>query len=315
MIHKGAVLDVHAERLFDDIALAAELGLHDVRFDVPWAAAQPRAGAFDGDVLERVHGACQRARALGLDPWLRLLQPDVPHWFDDEGGFTDARTAGRWWPRWAEAVSERFGDVAAGWVPFEAPFAMASRLVPDDARRHGELMHQLVVAWRDAWRILRGPLPVASSLDVAVERPADDSPPARLEAGRRDRLRWDLWLRGFADGIVRVPGRADAELADLQGSLDVLGLALRADVETCLFRTAEYELGRPLQVTYRPPGTADGERAQQVRAMWQEAERAAEQVGLRGVTVVPFADRDGVPGIVTRDRELKDSGAAFVGLA
>lgn len=311
MIAKGAALDVHAERLLDDIALAAEMGLQHVRLDVPWRAAQPRAGGFDGDVFERVHSAALTARAAGLAPWFRLLQPAVPLWFDDEGGFSDARTAGAWWPRWVELVSDRLGDVAAGWVPFEAPFAMSNRLEPDDPRRHGELMHHLVIAWRDAWRILRGPLPVATSLDVATERPTDESPLARAEAGRREQLRWGLWLQGFTDGIERIPGRADREIADLQGACDVIGLALRSDVETCMFRTAEHGLGLPLALTHRPTGDTDGERAKQIEAMWAEVARVADQAEVVGVTVTPFADTPGAPGVVTKDREVKDSGAAF----
>jgi hypothetical protein len=232
-------------------------------------------------------------------------------WFDDEGGFTDDRTAATFWPRWVELVADRLGDVAAGWVPLEAPFAMCNRLMPDDPRRHGEVVHHVMVAWRDAWRILRGPLPVATSLDVAVERPADESPQAREEAARRDQLRWGLWLQGFTDGVVRIPGRADRSLDDLQGACDVLGLAVRSDVETCLYRVAEHGLDRPLALTYRPLGDTDGDRAKQVEAMWNEVHRASQQLDIRSVTITPFADTAGAPGIVTKDREVKDSGAAF----
>ena len=309
---RGAVLDVRAERLLDDIALAAEIGFTVVRLDVPWAEAQPRAGAFDGDVFERVHGAAQAARSAGLQPWFRLLQPTVPWWFDNEGGFTDDGTAGHWWPRWVELAAERLGDVAAGWVPFEAPFGICDRLMPDDPRRHGEVMHTMVVAWRDAWRLLHGPLPVISSLDVAVVRPVDDTPPAREAARRLDQLRWGLWFQGFTDGVVRIPGRADRELPDLAGSVDVLGLALRSDVETCLYRAAEYGLGRPLALTFKPVGDTDAQRSSNVTAMWREVHRAADQLDIATVLATPFADTEGNPGIVTKDRELKDSGNAFV---
>jgi hypothetical protein len=312
VIARGVVLDVRAERLLDDLALAASLGVQQVRLDVPWAAAQPKAGAFDGDVLEGVHAAASAARAAGLAPWLRLLQPAVPHWFDDEGGFADERNAGRWWPRWVAHSAEQFADVVAGWVPFEAPFAMSNRLEPADPQRHGELMHHLVVAWRDAWRILRGVVPVATSLDVAAERPDDDSPTAVAEARRRDQLRWGLWLDGLNDGIVRIPGRYERPLADFAGSCDVLGIAVRTQVETCLYRAAEQSHDRPLALTFRPVGDTDGLRAQSITAMWAEARRAGESVALQSVTVTPFVDAPGTPGIVTVDRELKDSGDAFV---
>lgn len=311
-ILRGAVLSAYTDRLFDDIALAAELGLTSVRLDVPWALAQPRAAGVDGGTFERLRMAAEAAAASGMSTWFRLLQPEVPHWFDDEGGFTDERTASTWWPRWVELVADRLGDVADGWVPIEAPFGMCRRLVPDDHRRHGEVTHHVMVAWRDAWRILHGSVPVSTSLDVAVERPMNDSAEARAAANRLDHLRWALWLRGLADGVVRIPGRADRVLPDLAGSVDMVGLALRRDVETCLFRAAEYGLERPLAVFYRPEGDADGERAQQVTAMWREVHRAAEQITLHAVSITPFVDAPGQPGVVTADRELKDSGHAFL---
>ena len=156
-VSRGAVVPAHdPERLADDLAFAAEIGLTHVRLDVAWAAGAPKAGAIHEGLFEALAGAAQHARSLGLAPWFRLLQADLPHWFEDDGGFTAAATAGRWWPRWVEAVAARLGDVAAGWVPFEAPFAMARRMVPDDPRKHGELVDTLVVAWRDAWRVLGG---------------------------------------------------------------------------------------------------------------------------------------------------------------
>lgn len=302
-------------RLADDLAFATELGLQHVRLDVPWAAAQPKPGGFDGDVFEQLHSAAAEARGMGIATWFRLLQPEVPKWFDNDGGFTDDRTAGHWWPRWVELVAERLGDVAAGWVPFEAPYAMSMRLVPDDPRRHGELMHTLVVAWRDAWRVLRVGPPVATSLDVAVERPTAPSPEAEREAHRRDQLRWGLWLDGLTDGMVRIPGRADRQLPDLAGACSIVGLAARTGVEAALQRAAEQGPERPLALTYRPTGDTDAVRAQAVTAMWRDVREAASEVEVQSVTITPFTDdplHPDRPGIATATRVLKDSGDSFV---
>ncbi len=313
-IARGAALTSQGERLADDLAFAAELGLQQVRLDVPWAAAQPRAGTANGDTFEQLHTAALTARALGLQPWFRLLQPEIPKWFDNEGGFTDDRTAGHWWPRWVELVAEQLGEVAAGWVPFEAPYAMAQRLIPDDARRHGQLMHNLVVAWRDAWRILRVGPPVATSLDVAAERPTDESQEALLAARRRDQLRWGVWLGGLRDGIVRIPGRADRELAHLEGACSIVGLATRTDVEAALHRAAEQGPERPLAITFRPVGDTDAERARSVTAMWRDVRRSEGELAITAVTITPFTDQAETPdrpGIATATRQLKDSGQAF----
>jgi hypothetical protein len=314
-VARGAVLASTGARLHDDLAFAAELGLQHVRLDVPWTAAQPRPGGFDGDVFEGLHAAAIEARTLGIGTWFRLLQPDVPKWFDNDGGFTDERTAGHWWPRWVELVAEQLGEVAAGWVPFEAPYAMAARLVPDNPRRHGELMHTLVVAWRDAWRVLRVGPPVATSLDVAVERPLDESPDAAREAKRRDQLRWGVWLDGLGDGMVRIPGRADRELPDLAGACSVVGLAVRGGVEAALQRAAEQGPERPLALTYRPVGDTDAQRSTDIAAMWRDVREVATEVEVRSVTLTPFIDDPSLPdrpGIATSSRVLKDSGATFV---
>lgn len=312
----GAVVELDLDqptRWHDDLALAAQLGLGSVRFDVPWVRAQPRAGVLDGDVVETVLDVALTARQLGLAPWLRLLQPQIPAWFDDEGGFTDDRNAGRWWPRWVESCADAFGGEIAGWVPFEAPFAMARRLIPDDPRRHGELMDTLVVAWRDAWRILRGGPPVMTSLDVAVVRPADDTAEAFAASNRIDQLRWGVWLEGLRDGTFAIPGRAERELADLEGACDVIGLAIRDDAETLLYRAAEQGPERPLALTFRPTGATDAARAQAVTSMWRGTRRAAEELAITSVTITPFVDHPPIgDGIATAAGEPKDSGQTFV---
>ena len=309
---RATTLTSHGSKLADDLAFAAELGLNEVRLDIPWASAQPKPGAIDGDVFEGAHAAATMARGLGLQPWFRLLQPAIPNWFDNDGGFTDDRTAGHWWPRWVELVAEQLGEVTAGWVPFEAPYALSHRLIPNDPRRHGELMNTLTVAWRDAWRILRVGPPVATCIDVAIERPANSGEEAIQEARRRDQLRWGLWLDGLRDGVVRIPGRADTHLGDLDGACSIVGLAIRGDVEAGLHRAGEQGPERPLAVTFRPFGETDGQRAQSISTMWRDVRRCADELGIASVTITPFTDQPDRPGIATERRELKDSGQAFL---
>lgn len=262
--------------------------------------------------MEELRAAAIEARRLGLQPWFRLMQAELPRWFENEGGLADGKAAGRWWPRWVQAAAEHLGDLGAGWVPFEAPFAMARRIMPDDPRRHGEVMHHLVVAWRDAWRILRGGPPVATSLDVATERPLGPTQADLDEARRRDRLRWGLWLDGLAHGTVSIPGRAARELADLAGSCDVLGLAVRGDIGAALHRAAEQGPERPLALTFRPVGATDSECATSIAAMWREVRAAEGSLPIRSVTATPVFDTPEHPGLATAQRRLKDAGEAFL---
>jgi hypothetical protein len=294
MLRGAVVASGETTRLADDLEFAAQIGLQLVRLDVPWTLAQPRQGAADGAVFEKLLTAAATARGLGLAPWFRLLQPDVPHWFDDEGAFGDDRAAGTWWPRWVELVAERLGDVAAGWVPFEAPVAMATRLEPDDPRRHDELTTRLFVAWRDAWRILRGGPPVATSLDVAGGVHAD------------------AWLGALADGELRLPDRADRPIADLAGACDIVGIAVRADVESWLYRTAEIGPPRPISVVFGAQGATDTERAGAITAMWRDVRRAEGELELVSVTAASLLDAPGRHGLATADRRLTDAGEAFL---
>jgi hypothetical protein len=286
----GTRLSESDSALVDDLETAAGLGLGHVRFTVPWALAQPRPGTLDGGVVEQVRAASQVVRAAGAELWLCLLSPEVPRWFDNEGGFTDASAARHWWPRWVEAVVDAVGDDVDGWVPFEAPFAMANRLVPGDPRRHGELVDTLVVAWRDAWRLLQGPVPVATSLDVrTVAIPRDDVVAAEA-ARREEHLRWHTWLRALRDGTVTIPGRADRELAGMAGSCDQLGIAVsgsgaRVDLEPLLHRAAEQGPDRPLAVTFRPIGPDPDARAEAVDAAVREVRRLASSVPLARLTI------------------------------
>lgn len=279
--------------LGDQIDTAVGLGLGHVRLTVPWSAAQPRAGVLAGKVVEEVLGAVRTLRTAGVRVWLCLLSPDVPLWFDDEGGFTDDRTAGHWWPRWVETAADAFGDDVDGWVPFEAPWAMVQRLAPADARKQGEVFHTLTIAWRDAWRLLHGPVPVATSLDVRTVRiPADDVVAAEW-ARREDQLRWRLWLRGLSDGIVSIPGRADRELPDLAGAFDQLGIALSGagpvDLEALLHRVAEQGPEAPLAVTFRPTGPDRDARAEAVHDTLAFVRRLAAGLPLERIT---FTDLD-----------------------
>ena len=289
----GALIGLRPEALHDDVDTSIELGLSHVRITVPWATAQPKPGTIDGGVVEDIRGVAARLRDAGVAVWLCLLSPEVPRWFDNEGGFTDEATARHWWPRWVEAAAAAMGDDVDGWVPFEAPFAIANRLVPDDPRRHGGVVDTLLVAWRDAWRILHGPAPIATSLDVrTVVIPRDDVVAAEW-ARRDDHLRWHTWLRALRDGTITIPGRADRELADLAGSCDQLGIAVSGDasleIEPLLMRTAEDGPDRPLAITLRPVGSNADERAEVTSDLLAGISRLASAMPIKRVTLTDLS--------------------------
>ena len=320
-IARGVVIPgSHLDRLraHEDIVLLGQLGATSIRIGVDWSWMQPSAGAVDGDAVEFYAALTQTARAANVSLQFTLLEREVPKWFDNDGGFADAKWAGHWWPRWVEACADTFGDDVGGWVPIEHPLSVANRLFPNDPRRHGEVLDTVVTAWRDAWRILHGGPPIITSFGLEIVRPVDQTIPAEHNAKRLDQIRFQLWLRGLRDGIATIPGRADREVADLAGSFDVLGLMVRHERDTLglLHRAAEQiELtGKPMTVTLATPAGTDADRELVIERFNAQSVEAATGLPLQAVLVTPTFDITGDErGLITRDRDLKDSGRMFFG--
>ncbi|MCU1366222.1 MAG: Beta-glucosidase [Ilumatobacteraceae bacterium] len=318
---RGAVIPashLDRDRAHEDIVLLAQLGASVIRVGVDWPWMQPAAGEINGDAAEFYSALTQTARGAGVSLQFALLEREVPKWFDNEGGFADAKWAGHWWPRWVQVCAESFGDDVGGWVPIDHPMSVANRLFPNDPRRHGEVLDTVVTAWRDAWRILRGGPPVSTSFGLEIVRPVDQTIPAEHNAKRLDQIRFRLWFQALRDGTASIPGRADREVADLAGSFDVLGVMVRHENDTLglLHRAVdEVELtGKPLTVTYALPTGRDADRELAVERFGHQIVEAATGLPLETAFVTPTFDLVGDErGIITRDRDLKDSGRMLFG--
>ena len=309
----------------EDLALFADLGVGTVRLEFDWALLQPRPGAIDGSTAEWFQRFVDVAHAQGIEVWAALHAGSEPRWFDDEGGFGDARAAGRFWPRWVEAVAERFGDQLDGWMPMSDPIGIAAPYA-GDPKRHVETVANTIVAWRDAWRILHGGPPVATDLHLGMQAATDGTVPALQRARAADRLRWTVWLRALRDGMLRLPGIRERVVDDLAGSVDVLGATTTLDLRglfgddelsrwrerlgTVVRRLAEEGPGRPLWLSVRTPWPHHAERLQAVEAAVAAlGDAVADGIDLAVVAVDPGIDP--VPGgsgggLVDRDRERDD---------
>jgi beta-glucosidase len=270
-------------RALEDIAVLAQLGITDIRLGFDWSRLQPRPGSLDGSWAEWYGDIITTAHHHGVRLWATLLERTIPQWFDDEGGFNDAKTAGRFWPRFVETMAETFGDQLDGWFPIDDPLGFVDQNAHDDGRQHGELLHTMVEAWRDAWRILRGGPPVAGSFTIRHITPLNESQDAADEARRRDHLVWRTFLRGLRDGTVVIPGRADRELADLAGAIDIVGIRIRTDLgsdrvldddtlrrwneraQMFIHRVANEGPNLPMAIIYQP-----------ARPSWSETDRDGE---------------------------------------
>ena len=318
-LQRGVVIpatNIDRARIHEDLHLIAEHGIQRVRLGLDWEWVQEAAGTVTGDAIEFYLGVAQTAKSLELALEFTLLERSVPKWFENEGGFGDAKWALHWFPRWVELCADTFGDVVQGWVPIDNPLGVANRLFPNEPRRHGDVLDTVAVAWRDAWRILRGGPPVSTAFALEIVRPVDQTIPAEHAAKRLDQIRWRLWLQGLADGIISIPGRADKEIADLAGSCDVLGLIVRHERDTLglLHRAAEQGPDRPVAVTFLLPAGADADREPAVSRFIEQAAEAASGMKLDAMSVSPLFDTAiETRGLITQDRELKDSARAWFG--
>ena len=279
-----------AQRWSEDLEALGDAGVRHVRIGVDWSRLMPTAGRVSGGWVEWYRTVAEAARRRDLEVWWCLQERSVPAWFANDGGFADRRLTGRWWPRWVEAVTDHLGDLASGWVPIDDPAGVARRAGGDDLARQSEALTAVAVAWRDAWRLLRGPVPVATCLRVGIVRPADHTVPAQQEARERDHLMWRLWLQAWRLGVLALPGRGGDEIDDLAGSLDVFGVfvngadaasAVEAEdlIMTVLERSGDQGPDRPVHITVRP-GHPDLERCAEITAGMQTAVTSATEQGI-----------------------------------
>jgi beta-glucosidase len=329
-------------RFAEDLAALAAAGCTEVRIPFDWSRIEPDPGRPDRDALEWYGHVLTSAAGAGLTVWASLMEGPLPGWFADEGGWADASAAGRRWPRFVETVAEHFGDGIGGWVPLDRPTRLAARAYlgggdppgRDDPEVHARVLTHLVVAGRDAWRILHGSgAPVATAFELEVSRPTDDTVPAHEAARWRDRTLWNLWLQGLRDGTVAVPGLAERELADLTGSCDLLGAVISAprvpmsddvlarfgdDVGEVLRRLAEEAPERPLTVTLVGGPPDDVVRTRTIEAFGDAVALARRDgIAVEVVLHLPGIDRPGEKGagILDGDRVPKPSASSWAALA
>lgn len=74
-------------RYGEDWRLAADAGLHAVRFSIEWARVEPSPGEISTDALDHYREVIGAARALGLECFITLNHFTLPAWFARAGGW------------------------------------------------------------------------------------------------------------------------------------------------------------------------------------------------------------------------------------
>jgi len=306
-----------ATRAAEDLALAASMGLQDIRVPFDWARIERRPGAFDGSAVEWYTELVEAAARAGVRLWAALLEGPLPQWVANGGGLAEPGTR-RALARFADGVAERWGDRLGGWVPLVDPTGVAragylAGTAPphqQDPERHAAVLRELALAWRDLWLALHGGPPVATALGVEVVRATDHTIPAQAAAREQDRQQWAVWLGALREGELAVPGLATLEVPALLGACDVLGAVLTApstidadrwrdDAGSIVHRLAEQGPARPAHITMRVPGGDESSKADMVEATLDATQEAAvDGVPVELVWLEPFAGL-----VLNRDRE------------
>jgi beta-glucosidase len=219
-------------RYREDFGLLAGLGLAHHRLGLDWARIEPAEGRVDGAAVEHYRSVLRAGRDAGLQLWAVLHHVTLPGWFVDAGGFGDDG-ARYLWARHVDRAADLFGDLVAGWTPIEEPSAYATGGFLQGTHPPGRhdpasfatALRGTWLAWRDAWRLLRGGPPVCTAWNLSPVHAADRTVPSRRWAALADEVLWGVAVRAIRDGVLAIPGRAEEEVPDLQGSADLVGVS------------------------------------------------------------------------------------------
>jgi len=216
----------------EDLGALAELGFRAIRLSLDWSRLAPRAGEFNAGAVEHYRQILITAKNVGLDVWACLFHAAAPGWFADEGGFAEERARNRRWPAFVDESAQAFGDLVAGWIPIHDPVGYArhgyllGRVPPfrTDRPTFDVVLGAMFIAHRDAWRVLRGGPPVATSFAAPPVYSAEPTVDARRARSAADRLLWQTWVRALRDGVIDIPAKGETVIADLAGACDLVGI-------------------------------------------------------------------------------------------
>jgi beta-glucosidase len=98
----------------------AALGVDTYRMSLEWARIEPEERRFDEEALPHYRREVEGLVARGIRPLVTLHHFSNPLWFEDSGGFEDARSVERF-VRYARRAVKALGDVVSDWVTINEP--------------------------------------------------------------------------------------------------------------------------------------------------------------------------------------------------
>lgn len=226
----------HWQRIAQDTALIARLGVTAHRLSIEWARVEPEPGRFDDAALEHYCAELDALLAVGVEPVLTLHHFSFPSWLARRGGATAAELPSRF-ETYARRVARIVGKRVTRFLTINEPNVLIAQGyilgvwppgVSAPARVPGAVRN-LRRAHVAAYRALHEVLPhaqVGLAHHVRVATPASPRLLDRAAAGLLDltfnRLFLDLpqdflGLNYYSRDIVRFDARKPAELFAARG--------------------------------------------------------------------------------------------------
>ncbi|WP_029290410.1 GH1 family beta-glucosidase [Cellulomonas sp. HZM] len=263
----GDVAVDHYHRVAQDIEIMKDLGLQAYRFSIAWPRIQPTgSGEVNQAGVDFYVDLADRLIEAGIKPVATLYHWDLPQTLEDEGGWTNRRTA-ELFADYARIMAEALGDRIHLWTTLNEPWCSAflgyasgvhAPGVTDDeaalkAVHHLNLAHGLGA--RAVKEVLGEDTPISITLNTHVTRAASDAP-QDVEAKRRiDTIANEVFLRPVVEGVYPPEVFADtAHITDWSfvrdGDLEIIKVPLE------VLGINYYSTGR---VQHGTPVTGDGE--------------------------------------------------------
>ncbi len=272
-------------RVADDVALMAELGVRAYRFSVAWPRIQPDgSGAPLEAGLDYYRRLVALLRDASIEPAVTLYHWDLPQALQDRGGWESRETADRF-ADFAQLVAEALGDEVGTWITLNEPWVSSfmgygtGEHAPGIASLDAALRaaHHLHLAHGKAVQALRATLASTAQVGITLNlspvravtgEPADVAAATRvdgflnrwfLDPVRRGRYPEDL-LGHFAN-LGSAPPVEDGDLEIVSAPIDFLGVnyySARTVVASAEDDTSLARLGAADSVAPGTPVTAMG---------------------------------------------------------
>jgi len=244
----------HWQRVAEDTALLAELGIRHYRMGIEWARVEPSDGVWDEVAIAHYRDEAAGLVAAGVRPLLTLHHFNLPGWLADTGGWLNPDTLDRFDRLVAKLVAE-LGEWVNEWIPINEPNVYATNGYlfgdwPPGERSLGKtlsVMSALAHAHIRAYLLIHQLQPdakVGSASHLRVFAPANPRNPwHRFSAWITDYLFQRAQLHAMNTGQFRPPFRRPAGVRpgryyDFQGvnyytrsTVASIGDGVAADVE------------------------------------------------------------------------------------